>query len=114
MQPDIDAETSNLCGILSRATDRNLRDVTRASPETTGAAGKIEVPHTLETIIKPQFLDVIPFVVEGIVPAVRVFVFPRLLNPLEDLEEGPELDLTISQAGLLQRLFGALSATLGL
>ena len=34
--------------------------------------------------------------IECIVPTVRVLVLPRLLDPLKDLEEGLELNLTVS------------------
>ena len=40
--------------------------------------------------------------VECVMPAVRVFVLPRLLDPFEDLKERLELDLAIRQVNVLQ------------
>lgn len=50
-------------------------------------------------------------VVEGVVPAVGVFVLVRLLYPLEDLEEGAKLDLTIRQTEFLESFFVAFAST---
>ena len=44
-------------------------------------------------------------VVESVVPAVRVLVLPRLLDPLEDLEERLELDLSIGQVDVFEAAF---------
>ena len=37
--------------------------------------------------------------IECIVPAIRIFVLPLSLDPLEDLEEGTAFNLSICQAG---------------
>ena len=53
-------------------------------------------------------------VVEGIMPAIRVFVLVGFLDPLEDLEEGLELDLAVRQTDLFQVAFVSLFSTLDL
>ena len=52
--------------------------------------------------------------IEGVVPAVRVFVLPRLLNPLEHLVERLEFDLSIGELNLPQIFIVSLLATLDL
>ena len=47
-------------------------------------------------------------------PAVRVFVFPLLLDPFKGLEERFEFNLAVCQADFLETFFTALSTTLGL
>ncbi len=47
-------------------------------------------------------------------PAIRVFIFPSLLNPLENLEETLELYLTVGQADFLEAFLVTLAATLHL
>ena len=42
-------------------------------------------------------------------PAIRILILPCLLDPLEDLEEGLELNLAISQVDALQAAFRALA-----
>ena len=49
--------------------------------------------------------------VECIMPAIRVFVPPSLLDPLEDLEERLEFNFTISQIDALQTTLITLSPT---
>ena len=49
--------------------------------------------------------------IECVVPAVRVFVLPRLLNPLEDLEEGFKFYFTVRQIDALQTALVTLSPT---
>ena len=39
--------------------------------------------------------------VECVVPAVGIFVLPRLLDPLEDLEEGLKFNFTVRQIDAL-------------
>ena len=39
--------------------------------------------------------------VECVVPAVGILVLPRLLDPLEDLEEGLKFDFTVRQVDAL-------------
>ena len=55
-----------------------------------------------------------PWHIKRIVPAVRVFVLPSLLNPLENLEEALEFNLSVGQTDLLQSFFVALAATFDL
>ena len=43
--------------------------------------------------------------IECVVPAVWVFVLPLLLDPLEDLEERLELDLSIGQVDVFEAAF---------
>ena len=50
--------------------------------------------------------------VECVVPAVGILVLPRLLDPLEDLEEGLEFNLTVSEADVLEAFVIPLSSTL--
>jgi len=52
--------------------------------------------------------------IKGVVPAVRVSVFPFFLDPFEDLEEGFKLDLTISQIDFLEAFLVPLAPTLRL
>ena len=52
--------------------------------------------------------------IKGIVPAIRVLVLPRPLDPLEDLEEGLELDLAVSQVDILEATFSPLTPALQL
>ena len=54
------------------------------------------------------------WVVEGVVPTVRVFVFVGFLDPLEDLEEGLELDLTVGEVDVLQAALVSLPPALRL
>ena len=62
-----------------------------------------------ECSCKDAFTSAVPKVTEGatgnvkgIVPAVGVFILPRMLDPLENLEEGIELDLSIGQFDALE------------
>jgi len=52
--------------------------------------------------------------IKGIVPAVRVSVFPFSLDPFEDLEERFKLDLSISQIDLFEAFLVPLAPTLRL
>ena len=52
--------------------------------------------------------------IKRIVPAVCVFVLPSLLDPLENLEEAFEFNLSVGQTDLLQSFFVALAATFDL
>ena len=52
--------------------------------------------------------------VKGVVPTVRVFVFPFFLDPFEDLEEGFKLDLSIGQIDLFEAFLVPLAPTLRL
>ena len=52
--------------------------------------------------------------VEGIVPAVCVFVFPGALDPLKNFEEGVELNLAIRQLLTFQVSLGSLPPALQL
>ena len=52
--------------------------------------------------------------IKGVVPAVRVSVFPFFLDPFEDLEERFKLDLSISQIDLLKAFLVPLAPTLRL
>ena len=52
--------------------------------------------------------------IERVVPAVRVLVPERLLDPLEHLEERLELYLAVGQVNLLEASFVAFPPTLGL
>ncbi len=54
------------------------------------------------------------WIVVSIVPAIRVFIFPSLLNPLENLEETLELYFTVGQADFLEAFLVTLAATLSL
>ena len=49
--------------------------------------------------------------VECVVPAVGILVLPRLLDPLEDLEEGLKFNFTVCQVDTLQTAFVTLSST---
>ena len=49
--------------------------------------------------------------IKGIVPAVRVSVFPFSLDPFEDLEERFKLDLSISQIDLFEAFLVPLAPT---
>ena len=49
--------------------------------------------------------------VVGIVPAVRILIFVSLLDPLEDLEERLEFNLSIGQVNLLQAALISLTST---
>ena len=49
--------------------------------------------------------------IKGVVPAVRVSVFPFSLDPFEDLEERFKLDLSISQIDLFKAFFVPLAPT---
>ena len=49
--------------------------------------------------------------IECIVPAVRIFVLPCLLNPLEDLEERLEFNFAVSQIDVLEPTLVTLSTT---
>ena len=62
----------------------------------------------------PQVNEGATRVVKGIVPAVGVLIFPGGLDPLEDLEEGLEFDLTVRQADVFVALLVALPTTLRL
>ena len=50
-------------------------------------------------------------VIKRVVPAVWVLVLVRLLNPLEDLEERLELNLTVGQEDVFESLFVSFSPT---
>ena len=52
--------------------------------------------------------------IKGVVPAVRVSVFPFFLDPFEDLEEGFKLDLSIGQIDLFEAFLVPLAPTLRL
>ena len=60
----------------------------------------------------PQVNEGATRVVKGIVPAVGVLIFPGGLDPLEDLEEGLEFDLTVRQLDVLEPALGPLPPTL--
>ena len=49
--------------------------------------------------------------VECVMPAVRVFVPPSLLDPLEDLEERLEFNFAVSQIDVLEPTLVTLSTT---
>ena len=44
-------------------------------------------------------------------PAVRIFVLPRFLDPLEDLEEGLKFDLTIRQIYIFESALVSFTST---
>ena len=48
--------------------------------------------------------------VERVMPAVRVFVLPRLLDPFEHLEERLELNLAIRQVNVFQTTLVSLTS----
>ena len=52
--------------------------------------------------------------IKGVVPAVRVPVFPFFLDPFEDLEEGFKLYLSVSQVNFLEAFLVPLAPTLSL
>lgn len=52
--------------------------------------------------------------IEGVVPAVGVFVLLCLLDPLKDLEEGLELYFAVGEVDLFQATLVTLTSALGL
>ena len=61
------------------------------------SAGKDAFASTMAKVNEGAAWDV-----ESVVPAVRVLVLPRVLDPLEDLEEGLEFDLSIRQLNFFE------------
>ena len=55
-----------------------------------------------------------PRIIEGVVPSVRVLIFVSLLNPLEYLEEGLELNFAVSQVDVFEAALVAFSAAFNL
>ena len=68
--------------------------------------GKYTLSSTVTQVDEGAARDVI-----GIVPTVWILIFVSLLDPLEDLEERLEFNLSIGQVNLLQAALISLTST---
>ena len=71
--------------------------------------GKDTLSSTVTQVDEGAARDVV-----GIVPAVWILIFVSLLDPLEDLEERLEFNLSIGQVNLLQAALTSLTSTFNL
>ena len=71
--------------------------------------GKDTLSSTVTKVDEGAARDIV-----GIMPAVRILIFVSLLDPLEDLEERLEFNLSIGQVNLLQATLASLTSTFNL
>ena len=71
--------------------------------------GKDTLSSTVTQVDEGAARDIV-----GIMPAVRILIFVSLLDPLEDLEERLEFNLSIGQVNLLQAALTSLTSTFNL
>ena len=71
--------------------------------------GKDTLSSTVTKVDEGAARDIV-----GIMPAVRILIFISLLDPLEDLEERLEFNLSIGQVNLLQAALTSLTSTFNL
>ena len=71
--------------------------------------GKDTLSSTVTQVDEGAARDIV-----GIMPAVRILIFVSLLDPLEDLEERLEFNLSIGQVNLLQATLASLTSTFNL
>ena len=71
--------------------------------------GKDTLSSTVTKVDEGAARDIV-----GIMPAVRILIFVSLLDPLEDLEERLEFNLSIGQVNLFQATLASLTSTFNL